>query len=482
MVNQKKLAVAYMRYSSDNQNENSIQYQRRAIAAYCIQHAIVLEDEYIDEAFSATSDKRPAFQKLIADAKNNPIWDMVLVYDLSRFARNNSDAVKYSNMLEDADIELISITQEFGNGNEGFLLKGLTHLMNEFYSRNNAKHTRDGMKAKAQQGIHCGGKPPLGYDVDATRHLIINDAEAEIVRLIFDMYELNYSYSKIAENLNKRGYCNKNGQPFSKFSFNSILRQEKYVGTYIWNKTKAKDSNHRRNSHKHKPIEEQVIIDNGCPAIISHEQFERVQKKLADKNSNNKSSTHYMLSGLEILVCGECGSHMTGLKRITHGREYTTYYCPKHRNHECSMKEIPAAHLDNLVANVLAANFYKRKDLDELSACINKSSNYTTIKNKIKGNKKAASNIMKAIGKNYLPELAEELKELSNERATLNQIIDEYESGIKTINEDNIKDIAKSFRKCLIKSDIPEVKMYLKEHVEQIIVSKDDVTFSFNIA
>lgn len=482
MANRKKSAAAYMRYSSDNQNENSIEYQRRAIVSYCLQHSIELEEEYVDEAFSATSDKRPSFQKLITDAKNNPVWNMILVYDLSRFARNNSDAVKYTNMLEDSGIELVSITQEFGNGNEGFLLKGLTHLMNEFYSRNNSKHTHAGMKSKAQQGIHCGGKPPLGYNVDATGHLVINDAEAEIVKLVFNMYELNYSYSKMADILNNRGYCNKNSKPFSKFSFNSILRQEKYRGTYVWNKTKAKDSNHRRNTHKHKPIEQQVVIENGCPAIISQQQFERVQKKLADKNSSNKSSAHYMLSGLKILVCGECGSYMTGLKRISHGREYTTYYCPKHRNHECSMKEIPAKHLDNLVANVLAANLYHRKDLDEISACLNNSHDYAIIKNKIRGNKKATSNIMKAMGQNYLPELAEELKELSNERAILNQIISEYESGIKTINEDNIKDIAISFKKCLIKSDIPEVKMYLKEHVEQIIVSKDDVTFSFNIA
>ena len=118
-------AVAYMRYSSDNQNENSIQYQRNAIIAYCYQKNITLLHEYVDESFTAKNDRRPQFQAMIKDALNKPEWDTILVYDLSRFARNNSDAVYYTNQLNDVDIELVSITQEFGNDNEGWLLTGL---------------------------------------------------------------------------------------------------------------------------------------------------------------------------------------------------------------------------------------------------------------------------------------------------------------------------------------------------------------------
>ena len=482
MRNIKRKAVAYMRYSSDNQNENSIQYQRRAVVAYCIQHAVDLVDEYVDEAFSATTDKRPNFQKMILDAQENPEWDMVLVYDLSRFARNNSDAIKYTELLEDRGIEIVSITQQFGDDNEGFLLKGLTHLMNEFYSRNNSKHTHAGLKSKAQQGFHCGGKPPLGFDVDKDKRLIVNKQEAKIIKLIFEMYELNYSYTKMAEVLNSRGYRNKNGNAFNRNSFDNILRQEKYKGTFVWNKAKAKNSKHQRNSHKSKPLEEQVIIEGGCPAIISKEQFDRVQEKMNDRSDKIKSCSHYMLSSLKILKCAECGSYMNGIKRISHGRTYTSYYCPKHKSHSCSMKEISTQDLDNFIAEILSQDLCYRADLDEISAYINNSEEYIRAKHKMKGNKKASSNVIKAIGNCYMPELVEELKNLSKQKKELEGIISEYEDSSKVIDENNIQEIAEKFKACLIESDIPEIKSYLKEHISEIIVDKDDVTIEFNAA
>jgi len=475
-------AVAYFRYSSDNQTENSIHYQRMTAKAYCIKNNIDIVKEYVDEAYTATTDHRPNFLRLLEDAKNKPDWDIVLVYDYSRFVRNISDAVIYTNVLEDHDIELISITQEFGKGNEAYLLKYLTHLMNDFYSKNNSKHTHSGLKSKAMQGVHCGGRPPLGYNLDDTKHLIINEAEAKIVELIFNMYELGYSYTKMADVLNSRGYRNKLGEPFSKFSFDSILRQEKYVGTYIWNKVKAKNSKHQRNSHKYKPLEEQVVIEDGCPAIISKEQFNRVQQKLNSKNFNAKKSMHYMLSGLKILKCKECGSYMTGLKRTTHGRVYTTYYCPNHKNNSCSMKEIATIDLDNLVAEELAYTLCNRTDLDEISAYLNNSSEYVSAKNKIKGNKKATSNILKAIGTYYSPELVEELRNLSRQKKELEQVLSEYENSAKTINEDNVKEVAENLKKCLIESDMPEVKMYLKEHIDEILVGADDITITLDVA
>lgn len=484
-INENRKAVAYMRYSSDNQNENSIAYQRRAIYTYCINHNIDLVEEFVDEAFTATNDKRPGFQKMINSAMNKPDWDMVLVYDMSRFARKNSDAIKYSNMLRDVDIELISITQTFGNTNEGFLLEGITHLMNEFYSRNNSKHTHAGMKTKAEQCCHCGGIPPLGYDVDDTAHLVINEEEAEIVKLIFDMYELNYTYPKMAEVLNERGYRNKRGEPFTKTSFERILKQEKYTGLYVWNRTKAKNSKSMRNSHREKIEDEQVRIPGGCPVIITEEQFQRVKKLMDQKHAEKRDamcSNHYMLSGLKILKCAECGSYLVGTKRKSRGREYTTYYCPKHKKKECSMKEISTKNIDTLVAKVLTDDLCSRNDLNVISNSMNKSTEYRSLKQKIKGNEAAARNILKALEYGCTEELAEKLRKLSAHRKELNKLLEEYTTNGNIINEDNIQEVAERFKKHLIESDDPEVKMYLRKYVEEIIVDKDDVTITFNIS
>ena len=221
-----KNAVAYMRYSSDNQHETSIEYQRARINFHCAVNGIELVHEYIDRAFSATSDNRPSFKTLIEDAIAHPSWDTVLVYDLSRFSRNYTDAVRYKSLLKDHNIRVVSVTQDFGCSNEGFLIEGITDLLNDYFSRDNAKKTHAGMAVKSQKAGHCGGIPPLGYDVDANGKLIVNPVEAETVRRIFDMFELNYSYTRMAEILNSEGRKNKRGSCFGKHSFNSLLQQE----------------------------------------------------------------------------------------------------------------------------------------------------------------------------------------------------------------------------------------------------------------
>ena len=115
----KRKAVAYARFSSDNQNQNSIEYQITEIKKYCKANNIELVKKYEDEGFSGTTSRRPAFKRLIKDAMNKPEWDLILVYDLSRFSRNYNDAVTYETMLKDCDIDLVSITQRFDNSNEG---------------------------------------------------------------------------------------------------------------------------------------------------------------------------------------------------------------------------------------------------------------------------------------------------------------------------------------------------------------------------
>ena len=123
-----------------------------------------------------------------------------------------------------------------------------------------------------------------------------------------------YSKKRIAEILNERGFKNKLDQPFRATSFDSVLRQEKHTGTYIWNRAPKANSEGKINSHKSKPQEEIITIEDGCPMIISREQFDRVQEMISEKSSgrsHSKSRNNYMLGGLRIIKCAECGSYMT---------------------------------------------------------------------------------------------------------------------------------------------------------------------------
>ena len=100
----------YARFSSDNQRSESIDAQLRAMKAYCKQHNFVIVNTYIDEAKSATTDRRPAFQQMIADSSNKT-FDIVLVHKLDRFARNRYDSAVYKRELKKNGVQVYSVLE-----------------------------------------------------------------------------------------------------------------------------------------------------------------------------------------------------------------------------------------------------------------------------------------------------------------------------------------------------------------------------------
>lgn len=478
-------AAAYMRFSSDNQTENSIAYQRNAILAYAIPKGIEIVEEYIDEAYSGTTDQRPDFQRLLNDADDKPEWSMVLIYDRSRFARNHKEAAMNEDRLEDAGIRLVSVTQEFKDDPEGNLMKGIFDLFNEYYSRVNAKHTHAGMMAKARQGKHCGGIAPLGYRVNDQGELEVDPEGAEVVHKIFDMYELGYSYSKMVLALNAEGYTNALGAPFSKNSFYEILRQPKYVGTYIWNRTRQKNSKHKRNAHAQKPVEEQIVIPDGLPAIITQEQFDRVQadmKARVDGNAPSKSRHRYMLGGLRLLRCAECGSYMVGLTNVCHGKRHLYYACPRHRSKTCSTKNIRADRVDNFVAAAIVTEAFTGIVLDELSDELNTSAdNVRELKQRKRQTESKIKNVVKSLACYRSDDLIEQLKVLNTEKDVLDAKLDAAQQGKNQLTEDKLPQMQKDLKRYLMKSDDLEAKQYIKENIEEVSVDNSRLCLKLRV-
>lgn len=376
--------------------------------------------------------------------------------------------------LADAGIQLVSVTQEFKGDPEGCLMKGIFDLFNEYYSRVNAKHTHAGMMAKARAGKHCGGTPPLGYRVDDEGELEIDPVKAEAVRMIFDMYELGYSYSQMAKRLNESGYTNSLGDPFSKGSFYEILRQEKYAGTYVWNRARQKNSKHRRNTHAPKPQEQQVVIPDSIPAIITREQFDRVQADMrarAEGNSASKSRHYYMLGGLKVLRCAKCGSLMVGLTNVSHGKRRFYYACPGHRSNGCPTKNIRANRVEQFVAAALADNAFTGIDLDELSDEINTSdSSVKELKRQQRQVEDKIKNVVKSLTKYRSDDLLKQLKVLNTERDALAAKIKTAQQEEVQLTQANLLETKKKLKRHLRKSTDPEVKQYIKENVEEITV------------
>ncbi|MCQ5128167.1 recombinase family protein [Butyricicoccus faecihominis] len=228
-------AVAYARFSSEMQREESIDAQLHAIEAYTKANHLLLCGSYIDRAKSATTDQRPEFQRMIADAQRGQ-FEVVVVHKLDRFSRDRYDSAFYKRKLRLAGVALHSVLENLDGSPESVILESVIEGFNEYYSRNLAREVEKGKKENARKGIHVGGIPPLGYDVDPlTRKLVINEREAEAVRLIFSMFLEGHGYTKMRDKLNSRGYTTKHGQPFGKNSLHEILRNEKYTGVYTYN-------------------------------------------------------------------------------------------------------------------------------------------------------------------------------------------------------------------------------------------------------
>lgn len=117
-------AVIYARYSSDNQREESIEGQIRDCRVYAEYNGVDIVGEYIDRAFSAKTDDRPDFQRMVSDSSKK-LFDVVLVWKLDRFARNRYDSAFYRYTLRKNGVRLISVKENISDGPEGIILESM---------------------------------------------------------------------------------------------------------------------------------------------------------------------------------------------------------------------------------------------------------------------------------------------------------------------------------------------------------------------
>lgn len=357
---------AYARYSSDNQREESIDAQLRAIHDFAQREGYEIVHEYIDEARTATTDKRPGFQSMIADAKLGGVG-AIIVHKLDRFSRDRYDSAFYKRELKRANVRLVSVLERLDDSPESVILESVLEGMAEYYSGNLRREVMKGMRETAYQCKHTGGIPPLGYVVNADRSYSIDQEEAESVRIIFSLYASGRGYSDIIAAL--RGRVTKTGGVFAKNSITSILRNEKYAGVFVFNRAATK-TNGKRNNHASKSDEDVIRIPGGIPRIIDDDTWRRAQLRLSDSkhNASNRAKVVYLLSGL--LYCEKCGSAFVG-KTNPCGRAkqpYSYYMCgERDRKKNCDMPRLSASITEKSVVDLIAKLMaLSDPDMDEL--------------------------------------------------------------------------------------------------------------------
>ena len=136
-------AAIYARYSSDNQREESIEGQIRECMEYAEYNDIEIVGQYIDRAFSAKTDDRPDFLRMVNDSSKR-LFDIVLVWKLDRFARNRYDSAFYRYNLRKNGVQVVSVKENISNGPEGIILEAMIEAMAEYYSANLAQNVKRG--------------------------------------------------------------------------------------------------------------------------------------------------------------------------------------------------------------------------------------------------------------------------------------------------------------------------------------------------
>lgn len=480
-----KKCVAYLRYSTAKQNITSFDIQTKEIIKYCRRNNLLLLKDFKDAAYSGRDANRPAFQEMIAEAKTHPEWEIVLLYNLSRFARNEEDAKNYKALLRNMGIAVISVTEPCTEEDpDGFMETVLNNLnANELIEKSGASYA--GLKLISEKCRHCGGKPPLGYDVDkATGLLVVNAYEAQLVKAIFEMYNTGYSYSKMADYLNGIGAKTKAGNSFSEKSFHDILTQPKYIGTFSWGKCSGKSS-YTDASYGYNLPEAQTIVQNGCPAIISRQLFADVQERMTDTdcgNRDSKSQNHYMLSGLRILKCGCCSRYLTGKSYSSKGYKYVKYTCP---DKKCINKPITTKDLDNCVANILLDKFFLTQSRDTLNALINSTHNPDLLKlyeDKLRGVKMKQNNLIELISEVPSDKAIEKLKALDKEKTALEEKIAKQQATLPQLpansDTEGMEKLCEAIREELINSDEPAIKLFIKSAVKEVVLNPADVSIT----
>lgn len=359
-TNQKILRCAiYTRKSHEEgleQEFNSLDAQRDSAESYIESQRMLgwraLPDRYDDGGYSGSTMERPALQKLLKDIDAKKI-DVVVVYKIDRLSRSLVDFTKMVDTFNQKGVCFVSVTQHFSTTDStGRMMLNILMTFAQYEREVIADRIRDKVAAAKRRGKYCGGIPILGYDVDPdNKKLVINEREAQIVKLAFERFLHLGGAKQLARELNEQGFrtkawLTKKGKKREGALWNTshvyrLLNNKMYIGFVSHNKSQFQG--------EHKPIIEKKVFDK-VQLILSDGKSEKV--------SLSKSKTLSPLKG--VIKCGHCGCSMGPTYTIKKGRYYTYYICEadsKRAVSTCPVKRIAAGDIEKTIYQQVSAVF-----------------------------------------------------------------------------------------------------------------------------
>lgn len=392
------LYIRLSKEDSGRQNQNTVENQVALLKEFVKNKADMKVFEiYVDNGYSGTNFERPAFRRMMEDAKCGKI-NCIIVKDLSRLGRSYLETGNYlEKIFPFWKIRFISVTDHFDSFMTNSLEKEkmlsneieipLKNIINEVYAKDISRKVSSAIEIKKQEGRHGGGLAPYGYQKSKTvkGRYEIDEEAAEVVRYIFRLRSKGYGYCSIVRILNEKGIKSPSAYRYKKgivkkeqmqqvlwktYAIENMLRDEVYLGNMVRGKTHS--AMYRGEKRHRVPRTEWRIVKGMHEPVISQELFDAVQavnekhsKEHLDKRQKGKEHPKRENQFRGKIFCGDCGAAMG---YTCSNKSAMSYYCVNYRENGtmgCVKKYISARKLEKTVLEVVQIYlkmFLERKD------------------------------------------------------------------------------------------------------------------------
>lgn len=424
----------YVRVSTEEQAQHgfSIEAQKERTSAFVVSQGGEIYKIYVDDGYSGKNLKRPALQNLIKDAENKK-FDIVLIYKLDRLSRRLSDLVSLGEKFEKLGIGIRSVTEPFDTTTPaGKLMFNMLGSFAQFERELISERTKLGIMRRVKNG-YWSTTPPFGYSLKKGK-LVINEEEAEIVKRCYELFlEHNLGVELIARRLNEEDLVSRRKGKWSKNSVWTLLTNPVYAGYIRWDGQVIKG--------KHK-------------SVISKELFDKVQKKLKEKDTFAPWVNISPNLFIGIMICKNCGSSFVSSKpgNGTSKGKYRYYVCQGRKQGKCKQDYIRADVIEKVVFDKLkeiagqkeVIEDYIKKSREENNLRLEKLKkeklriNQRLVKLKQLKDKKIKWMLSHLPSKKVANEVSNEIDKLLNEIDVLKEKLTHIEFKIQEINLEDI--------------------------------------------
>ena len=398
----------YARLSNKNSgkddNGTSIENQVEVCKEYIrVQPDLQLVNIFMDNGWTGTNMKRPAFEELMDAVRTGKI-NTIVVRDLSRFARNYIETGIYlEKIFPKLNVRFIAVKEQLDtlkiDGTNESLMIPLQNLINELYSKDISRKIHATYQVQKEEKTFAWHIIPYGYrwNEEHTR-IVPEEGTADVVRQIFQWKLQGIGNQAIAGMLNNRGiktsFTGRRGENhrWIEATIRGILRNPAYIGNKVWGRRKKEL--YKGLDMVYTPEEEWAVVEYDHEPLVSHEDFKRVQELLdeaRDKRRRGIEKNHELRMSCEKLLdgkvfCGECGKKMLCIVDINRRKDgvpctYVYYYCRKSiKKPECSYHSISQIKLEKKILRVIQTQTELALSYEKLLEKLKKSKDGMTLK------------------------------------------------------------------------------------------------------